>query len=300
MRGTVHLLAYCRRLELLPATLLVFETLRKGFPDAPVLVRGNGLSAKAEAAVQRAAGRIGAAYVRGQPVTHDGWIEEIVRTGLEPGWVCDTDVVFFEPMRAPEAPWTTLAGRLQPAFEDEYTRSMHVARLEPAVMWLNPPEIRAAMRQWMGQIPAPCGGAEHLFIRQHFVPRRRQWPLFYDTCAGLWQAGIGVAFDDEQNRAFEHLHCGTYADLVSPTLQQMGKGPSLEQVHQAIYALPARARGLWQAQQQFYRARGADRYGRENPHLMEDVRVIGTSEPTGEKDGDGRKARKERNENGLL
>lgn len=77
------------------------------------------------------------------------------------------------------------------------------------------------------------------------------WPLFYDTCAGLYQAGLGTPFTEQQDAAFEHLHCGTYADQITPHLSL----PDLAAAHRAIYAQPEMGRGLKAQQDKYYALR---------------------------------------------
>lgn len=253
----VFILATVRKPELLPAALLVFKTLRLGFPEALVSVTGNQLSRPAEAAVCAAAAeRVCGFHNSAQPMVHDRWIEALVLGQTEPFWVCDTDVVFNARMEGlmPWHPEDALAGRLEPGFEEEFTGTYHVGRLHTAVMWINPLRLREQMMAWMCRLPEPWrASAEYPFVRQHFVPRLGGRPLFYDTMAGCWQAGMGRPFNEGTDASFDHLHCATYADLVdAPSLS------GLREMHAAIYADPARAVELRPMQQRYYESRGKD------------------------------------------
>jgi hypothetical protein len=118
-------------------------------------------------------------------------------------------------------------------------------------MYIDPAKVRAAMRAWMAQIPHWLQEAEFPFVRWHFVPRvlahGHKEILFYDTTAGLWQAGIGQAFSEEQDARFEHLHCATYVDLIGEAL------PGLAAGHAAVYANLENARGWRERQAEWYR-----------------------------------------------
>jgi hypothetical protein len=78
----------------------------------------------------------------------------------EPFWICDTDVVlwggcverWFEHHK--RVGW---AGRFEREFDEEWTNTIHVARLHTALMWLNPVVLRGEMRAWMARVPAPWG-----------------------------------------------------------------------------------------------------------------------------------------------
>jgi hypothetical protein len=246
----VYILATVRKPELLPAALLVFRTLRVAFPNSEVRVVGNNLVGEALTAVEQAAWSKGASFYNGAPAVHDHWIEGLVEGQMRPFWIVDTDVVFWRSMEdlTPDSDEVAIAGRFEPEFEEESTGTRHMERLHTAVMWCNPPALRASMRAWMAKIPAPWGlSAQFPFIRQHFVPLRNERTRFYDSTAGLWHAGIGTPFTEEQDDAFDHLHCGTYVDLIGPKLSC-----ELQAAHQAIYADHTIAQGMRHQQAKYY------------------------------------------------
>jgi len=256
MIAPVHILVTIRRPELLPAALLVFRTLRTGFPQAPVLVWGNGLTAAEQSRVERDLATLESQWVTNLTGTsHDAWIEQLINTQTGPFWICDTDMVFFAPVPPPAA-GTVFSGRYEPEFDEEWTGTRHVERLHTCLMYFDPSAVRAAIRGWQARIPSPWrDSAQFPLVRQHFIPIRsalnaRPETAFYDTTAGLWHAGLGTPFTPEQDAAFEHLHCGTYADVVdAPSLG------NLRAVHQSVYENPAAARGLKQAQDHYYQER---------------------------------------------
>lgn len=249
MNETIHVLATVRQPELLRAALLVLRTWRIGFPDGRLMVWGNGLEEGSP--VQTATRAFGGVYAHLPDTSHDGWVEGLIQRSLDPFWICDTDVVFFDRMEAPER-GASFAGRLEPGFCEEWTRTLHVERLHTAVMWINPVATRQAMRSEIVKVPVPWRySAEFPLVRQTFVPHRNGPTQFYDTMAGLWQAGFGTPFTAEQDAAFEHLHCATYIDQIGPHLG----GGELKAVHDGIYEDPARARGLAVKQAEYYASR---------------------------------------------
>ena len=253
MRSPVHILVTLRQPALRPMAELVFRTLRTGFPTAPVCVWGNGLNhsdAERAGAVARAAG---ATFQNLYPTSHDAWVEGLIASQAAPFWICDTDMVFLA-----ECEWfhdsgdgeVLLAGRYEPGWHEPFTKTFHVERLHTCLQWFNPQPLRGAMQRWcMDHVPAIFSNIQVPFIRQHFIPRLGDRPLFYDTTAGLFHCFGGSRFTDLQNQCFEHLHCGTYGDVVGavPALQE------LPAVHAAVVADPGKARGLQQVQNEFYR-----------------------------------------------
>lgn len=253
--NAVHILATVRTPALLAGALLVFRTLRVGFPSAPVHLYGNGLDRHALPPIAEAARRVNASFQNLGHTSHDAWITALLARAVAPFWICDTDIVFHEAVQ----PWsfpaeTAFAGRFEPEFDEEWTGTRHLARLHTSLMWFDPGETRAAVRQVIDRIPAPWrSSAQFPLIEQTFVPQRDSDTLFYDSMAGLYQAGFGTPFTAAQNAAFDHLHCATYADLISPHLHLPGGGSLLE-THRAIYENPARIKGLAQNGQNAYYA----------------------------------------------
>lgn len=254
MSSPVHILITVRKPELLAMALLVFRTLRVGFPTAPVYVWGNGLAPEAVFSVVQACTAVNAQFHNLAPTTHDAWIEQLVLNQAEPFWICDADIVFLA-----ECEWICeagddemMAGRFEPTWHEPWTDSIHVERLHTCLLWLNPPALRGAMMRHCRQtVPEVFSDAIVPFIRQHFVPVRGGKPLFYDSTAGLWHALGGKKFTDRQNAAFEHLHCGSYSDAVG----QCEVLKDLPAVHAAILANPACAAGIQQQQNAFYAQR---------------------------------------------
>ena len=250
MTSPLHILVTVRSAELLPAAVLVFKTLRVGFPTAPVYVWGNGLADGVARAIAGHAQFAAAQFHNLQPTCHDAWIEQLVNHQAQPFWICDTDLVFLGPVErwySPEED-TLFAGRYEPAWRDNWSRSQHVDRLHTCLQYLNPAALRAAMLRWCREeVPAVFHTGQVPFIRQHWIPMRTG-KLCYDTTAGLWQAGWGSPFGDWQNAVFEHLHAGTYADEVSkcPDFRDMPR------MHKEIYTEPQLARGIQRQQNQFY------------------------------------------------
>jgi hypothetical protein len=243
----------------MPAATLVFSTLRVGFSDAEVTVWGNGLDKASEQVLRSAAESVGGKFINLSATAHDIWIENLVNRMFEPFWIVDTDVVFFGPMTAGAG---VLAGRFEPEFMEEWTGTRHVERLHTAVMRIDPEGLRMASREWMARFPAPWrNSAEFTWIRQTFVPVSHQEPLFYDTMAGAYHAlmrmgGMRLArgFTDEEDSAFEHLHCGGYVDLVAAETKS-GFGNSLQAFHRRVFQNPEAAHGARLKQAEYYNSR---------------------------------------------
>lgn len=209
----VHILATCLNPEMLGNTLMVFRTLRTGFPKSDITVYGNGLDPLTSACVADCAKEVWAEYQPIPIMAHGYWIELLVSGASEPFWICDTDIIFRQPVEHwAERSNELFAGRYEPDFFERWTQSRHVARLHPSLMWFNPRALRAAIRAWPGKHPFFNSVIKNL-IQWSFVPFDGKL-IFYDTCAGLHHALGGLPFTAEQNECFSHRFAGTYSDLM--------------------------------------------------------------------------------------
>lgn len=252
MKPIVHILVTIRNPALRDAALLVFKTLRVGFPTSDVKVWGNGLKAQDCAMMELVCQQVGAQFLNVSECTHGAWIESLVMNSPGPIWICDTDIVFFDSVedKLIEAP--LFAGRFEPEFIEPWTKTLHVARLHPSLCWLDAPKLREALWAWPGADSFFCS-VKRNFFEWEFVPVRgadgRCGTHFYDTLAGLHQAFGGTPFDDALNDCYEHLFCGTYSDLIEPFMGLKDFGAQ----QRAICADPKLARGMQVAQREFYK-----------------------------------------------
>lgn len=229
LKSRVYILATCRKERLLPATLLVFKTLRTGFPTAEVFVHGNQLRPSHRAAVEAESRRTDCGFTQlPLPTVHDQWIDMLLQNLDEPFWICDTDMIFHSSVED----WIfcePLAGEKQKEWMCEYTRCIHLERLHTCLMRIEPGIVRQRAEAWKRQFRFAPFTPDMSFVRQHFAPIGGK-PYFYDTCAGLYQTIGGQAFDKQQRQAYTHLHAATYADLSAPHISIPGYENNLLQL----------------------------------------------------------------------
>lgn len=244
----VHIIVTCLSKAMLPSSVLVFKTLRKGFPNAEINLYSNNLSKDLENQLAEVAFAAECPLqIITELISHDHWVETLIHKQNEPFWICDTDCVFYDSVEDFSCP--LFGGRLQPEFYDEWTQSTHVARLHPSVMFINPVELRCAIREWRAKhIPRFFPNAISNLIRQQFTMRDGK-AVFWDTCAGLHHAFTGTAFDESTNAKFEHLFGGAVADAMSAECETYKE---LVDVHRVVCQNPDMAKGLHERQKQFY------------------------------------------------
>ncbi len=197
----------------------------------------------------------GSSFINIGPTAHDRWIEHLVESSKAPFWICDTDIVFWESVEGFDVP-ELIKGRLEPAWFSKWTGCNHVERLHPCLMMLNPVGIRVGVRRWASQFPAAQRiSAEYPMIREYFIPVKGEPPLFYDTCAGIWQGLGGTPFSDVENDYFDHLHAASSTHTMPADMRS-----DFEKVHNGVYCDV----GLKSVQAEYYQ-RNPPRRSAETP-----------------------------------
>lgn len=242
----VHILLTIRKPELLEASTLVFKTLRVGFPTAKVVVwrnRCRDFVAQSDPAID---------WLDTDTIHHE-WIEALVNQLSEPFWILDSDVHFWESVQD----WKfdgPMAGRLIPQFFDEYANCIDQPRLHTALMWIDPEQIKRKTSQYRSQFPKDGFNPGTNLFHPTYLPIRKGKNLFFDTMSLLYHAIGGQAFAPWQLDAFEHMNFGTISDMVLPRLKD---GAELAKVRDGFLADPAKYRGNWRRQEEWYRAKKA-------------------------------------------
>lgn len=247
----VFILTYCRNPDLLYGSLLVFRTLRAGFPNARVQVVDNASLPEARAEIARLAKETGCAFrsLAEPGIAHGRFIESTiaeVANGPDPGRravFVDPDVCLWR--NCEELQFGGLvAGLLVEAYNDEVMQCVTMPRLHTSFLWINEPaklmqEITALRRI-------------HIDF-QPFLPYSAKlgdmW-LRYDTGASLYAALAGqcVAFDPSHMDYYDHIYAGSHFDYWQgkhvDELQRM-----MEDAHAAAKAGDLAAlKGLWRRQ----------------------------------------------------
>jgi hypothetical protein len=245
---TVHILATCRNKALLPATLMVFDTLRVGFPTARVQVYSNGNTDDVWSELGRRCDAVGAFLVPIKKMDHQAWVGQVIsRHGIgegrnNPMWLVDTDVAFWSQVEH----WkfdTAIAGRQMPEFYDAYTRCVTAPRIHTCLLRVNPGMVSDELAKRRRSFNDDFGHNRLVDPYASFfcvMPDGRR--VYYDTAAMLSYQVSATPFSDEQNEAFDHMNCGTYADVVEPVYR------GILSSHQAVYSNRELLRGSWAKQ----------------------------------------------------
>lgn len=248
MTPTVHIFVSCRRPELQPLSLLVFRSLRVGFPTAPVVIHLNpsACDASTVSACQRIGREIGATVIGSSAHQHDEWIEDRLKSERDPIAIVDTDMVFYESVEG----WQfrhPIAGAYEPRHLNPVTKVVHWDRLHTSLLFVRPQDLRERIAGWTWRLPRLPFKIQTSLFRQQWLVMAGHLVLADTNCL-LYQATGGDAFTPEQRDAYSHLHCGTWSDVAGVSI------PGLKDLHARTLQDPEAARGCWRKFEEWYTA----------------------------------------------
>lgn len=215
----VFILATSRKPELLPYTLLVFKTLRIGFPTARVFVTGNALEGFALKSVQDAAAAENCTFVnRSEETIHHKWVEYLIEEADMPFWICDTDMIFYSKVED----WrfeTALAGYRIPEFKDDFTVAVTRSRLHTSLLYIDPLKLKKEVENFKAPYPITVFNPPvNLFYPITYPLNGTVY--FHDTMSFVYHAIGGTEFTPKQKDAYFHFFFGTFSDLVLPAIDK--------------------------------------------------------------------------------
>lgn len=269
---TVHILATLRKPELLPATLLVFKSIRVGFPSSEIIVQVNPqcdveghpgwtipyseilISKLVEQELEKSGGPWN--RVSHGPTTHHEWLLNLIETEKEPFWICDTDVHFFESMEQFDFNGHPLAGRYVPQFYCDFAGAITRQRIHTFLMRISPSTVKSFVEEYVGQFTdlycTPRPTLKDL-VFPRYTPVRfgcTRKAYFSDTTSLLYQVVGGHSFTDKENEAVGHLGSGTLVDEVSV---RYPRGNMMEW-HASVLDQPHLLKGQWERDKAFYKS----------------------------------------------
>jgi hypothetical protein len=210
----VHILVTCRNPELKAMSLLVFDTIRIGFPTARIHCYLNDI---------KDAEIIARCHVFSDDVTqvdmiHHKWIQMLLNSEIEPFVICDTDMVFYSKVED----WkfdTALAGYRIPEFMDEFTNAITRSRLHTSLMFIDPVKFQQNIEAYEGAFPETPFNPMASYVDPLCLPLNGRG-YFHDTMSMAYHAFGGTEFTQKQKDCYMHMHFGTISDLVIPRLNQ--------------------------------------------------------------------------------
>jgi len=228
----VFILTFCRNLDLLYGTELIFQTLRVGFPNASITVVDNASLPEASQRVERLA-RDNDCRFRQIPEPSIGHHEFLERTiadaaaaGTRPLVFLDPDLCLWASCEGFEFD-ALMAGKLVDAYEDDLFACVTMPRLHTSFLWIPDP------RQLWGEIEKIRGKRFDFRPFLSFSVKLGDAWIRYDTGASLYAAirNRTSCFTEEHLDRYDHIFCGSHLPLLQPRFNDKMREMTL-QIHE--------------------------------------------------------------------
>jgi hypothetical protein len=238
MLAKVFIQTYCAAPELAYGALLVFKTIRTGFPEASIFVTDNGSIHDVSRKIEDECHKIGAHFTAKPRGDFSRFYADIIENETGPVFIVDPDVVFWSSVEG----WQTdavIAGRLIPNLHRGGVTS--VSRLHPSLLFIPSMErLRAEMAaRYVNKMN---------FIGQYsaFIDGQK---LFFDTLAPVYQMmpELCASFGVSELDCYDHLFYGSHFPVIGPGLDDGGM-TSKHHTAAAVGDL-ASLKGIWRDQQ---------------------------------------------------
>lgn len=245
----VSILTFCAHPALAYGTLLIFKTLRVGFPTARIEVFDNGSHPEVLGQIARAAEEAGAEFHALAPrhyADHYRWLL-LEREHDGPLVILDPDIALWENVEQWEFGAALLAGRLIPQQRDGIKTLL--PRLHPSLLWVpDVARLRGVIEQhaqgrkaWDGIGPSSEIRSGRIAFADTFAPLYAAFP---EQCA---------AFDEDHLDCYDHLFFGSHLPLMD-TATSAGFEKIREGHRAAARGDLASLRGIWRQQQEYFSA----------------------------------------------
>lgn len=211
-----YTLLYCRDEEDVFGNFLFFESVREGFPESNITVISNANEDHFNEQAKELCESISANYIIfPDECTHHGLIDHLLKTETQPFYLIDPDTIWYSPM--PQEYDAAIAGRYISAFFDVYHNANTFPRLHTSCLYLDPIRIRtqldAAERNFEFNPVDPA-----LFHLDDVWYRHDTLSKMYGLLKCVNEVEV---FDEEVNKKFSHLFCGTHLSLVGKSIREL-------------------------------------------------------------------------------
>lgn len=212
----VFIITRCFDLACKESALLVFNTIRVGFPNWPItcIYLGDFDEIKSEIEDKCKIDNITFRDLSLSFQTNDEVIEWLVKNEQQDFLVCDSDMIFWKSLEFYQ-PINNLAGRHIPRYSCEFTNTLTEERLHTSLLYFsNLPQLRLDIENSFKQLFD--GRFTPYNPYKPVITKFKGQSLFYDSCCILYHAIGGEAFGKDILDCYDHLHAGSfYKEIVN-------------------------------------------------------------------------------------
>ena len=209
----VFIMVRCTDIMCKAGALLVFDTIRVGYPTWKITCVYLGDYPDIQIEIEAKCKENNIAFTSNWPCdTNDEVIELLVNSEQESFVVADSDMIFHKSLEWYQ-PRQALAGRFQPRYFESTNQTTTEERLHTSLLYFEMPTVREDIARSYEQQPKPINTPYDVF--SPFVYKYRGKTLFYDSCCSLYHAIGGEMFGKDVLECYDHLHGGSYFNIVS-------------------------------------------------------------------------------------
>lgn len=250
MKPTVKILVTVTKPELFKCSTLCFDTLRVGFPTHNIHVFDNCNKKEDKKAIAKMADKCDAQFIELNRVHHHAdWIRMQVLTSHGPIVIVDPDSLFWA-----NCEWfkfnTVLAGFYVPIIWNEFAQCISVERLHTCFLQISDTkELRDKIQhayKWCDGKTGDYNSCDPYMPSVKFV---RGEPMFWDTCANLYNMIGGTAFESEHLECFDHINSASFYDVM---MERVEDKENFAKMHETAMKEPMKMKGFWTAVCQYY------------------------------------------------
>ena len=241
----VYVLTFCKDINQLYGSLLVFDTIRVGFPTAEIIVVDNNSITDAVIEIEKAAYSVNAQFVKLEnQVLHRDYLRYILNCENDDAqiYIIDPDVILWENVET----FTTnklLSGRLIPEFFDAYTDTITKPRIHTSFLYI--PSVKLLINKINALENKYCTD----LIKYATLKINGNWTM-WDTFGQVFEclhSDIEI-FTEKQNDCFDHIFCGSHLNIIA----KRHNNPRLHEIHRLSIENPQELKGIWREQHDFF------------------------------------------------
>lgn len=246
----VCILVTVPRPELLDNCTLVFKTLRVGFPTVQIDVFDNVNNSDVWNALALRTKQVDGRFITCRERYHHGkWIQAILKRYDEPVVILDPDVILWE--NCENLQFARLyAGYYTPMIWNEFAKCISAPRIHTSFMWFNDPQ--RLLRDIKNRYPEAHDSTGAYSPCNPFMPDVKFLngrPMFWDTCANLYNMIPGTHFDDDVLLKYDHVPSSSFYDVMK---DRVSTPKGFEWLHKTAVTNPTMLRNMWPGVNDYY------------------------------------------------
>lgn len=215
---TVCILVTVPNKNCITENLLVFDSLRTGFPTSLVEVWDNSNDELVRTQLEELCRKDPLHQMTYSPSFqkwhHADWIEMVVGTHDGPVVILDSDVILYESCEDMDFP-TLIAGRFVPVIWNEFAGAISYERLHTSFLVIKDcKELREHLADAYPFVNTPYGPYTPLSPYHPCVQFYGGYPMFWDCCSTMFHMIGGSCFTENELKRYAHVNSSAFQDVM--------------------------------------------------------------------------------------